>query len=125
MKKRGRLRKGLAVLLTATMVVGLMPGAGTIKVSAAEGEASGSVATAEGYDENGFCTSYELTNGTWALKSGVTACATHGETCKGYQPAVEELLDFLRVVVAADELHRLRSVRLRHGIGRNDPPLHR
>lgn len=36
MKKRGRLRKGLAVLLTATMVVGLMPGAGTIKVSAAE-----------------------------------------------------------------------------------------
>ena len=91
---RRRIRKGLAMLLTATMVVGLMPGAGTIKVSAAEGEASGSVATAEGYDENGFCTSYELTNGTWALKSGVTACATHGETCNGYQPAVEELLDY-------------------------------
>ena len=91
---RRRIRKGLAVLLTATMVVGLMPGAGTIKVSAAEGEASVSAATAEGYDENGFCTSYELTNGTWALKSGVTACATHGEACNGYQPAVEELLDY-------------------------------
>lgn len=38
---------------------------------------------------------------------------------------VDELLDFLRVVVAADELRRLRSVRLLHGIGRNDPPLHR
>ena len=96
MKKRGRLRKGLAVLLTATMVVGLMPGAGTIKVSAAEGEASVRAATAEGYDANGFCESgsFELTNGTWALKSGVTACATHGETCNGYQPAVEELLDY-------------------------------
>ena len=94
MKKRGRLRKGLAVLLTATMVVGLMPGAGTIKVSAAEGEASGSVATAEGYDENGFCTSYELTNGTWALKSDVEECDKHGGTCNGYQPAVEELLDY-------------------------------
>ncbi len=91
---RRRIRKGLAVLLTATMVVGLMPGAGTIKVSAAEGEASGNEATAEGYDANGFCTSYELTNGTWALKSGATACATHGETCNGYQPAVEELLDY-------------------------------
>ena len=94
MKKLRRLRKGLAILLTATMVVGLMPGAGTIKVSAEEGEASVSAATAEGYDANGFCTSYELTNGTWALKSGVTACATHGETCNGYQPAVEELLDY-------------------------------
>ncbi|MGN0382812.1 MAG: GLUG motif-containing protein, partial [Eubacterium sp.] len=87
MKKRGRLRKGLAMLLSLAMVVGLMPGAGTIKVSAAEGEASGSVAAAEGYDANGFCTSYELTNGTWALKSGATVCATHGETCNGYQPA--------------------------------------
>lgn len=36
MKKLRKLKKGLAVLLTATMVVGLMPGAGTIKVSAAE-----------------------------------------------------------------------------------------
>ncbi len=89
MKKRGRLRKGLAMLLTATMVVGLMPGAGTIKVSAAEGEVSGSEATAEGYDADGFCDSgsFELTNGTWALKDGATACATHGETCNGYQPA--------------------------------------
>ena len=33
---RRRIRKGLAVLLTATMVVGMMPEAGTIKVSAAE-----------------------------------------------------------------------------------------
>ena len=88
---RRRIRKGLAVLLTATMVVGLMPGAGTIKVSAAEGEASGSVATAEGYDENGFCTSFELTNGTWALKSGETC---NHDNCNGYQPAVEELLDY-------------------------------
>lgn len=89
MKKRGRLRKGLAMLLTATMVVGLMPGAGTIKVSAAEGEASGSAATAEGYDANGFCESgsFELTNGAWVLKNGVTECATHGGTCNGYQPA--------------------------------------
>ena len=89
MKKRGRLRKGLAMLLSLAMVVGLMPGAGTIKVSAEEGEASGSVATAEGYDANGFCESgsFELTNGTWALKNDATACATHGETCNGYQPA--------------------------------------
>lgn len=55
---RRRIRKGLAMIITATMVVGLMPGAGTIKVSAAESEA------AEGYDADGFCTSYELTNGT-------------------------------------------------------------
>lgn len=87
MKKRGRLRKGLAMLLSLAMVVGLMPGAGTMKVSAEESEASGSPAIAEGYDANGFCTSYELTNGAWALKSDVTACATHGETCNGYQPA--------------------------------------
>ena len=33
---RRRIRKGLAMLLTATMVVGLMPGAGTINVSAEE-----------------------------------------------------------------------------------------
>ena len=71
-----------------------MPGAGTIKVSAAEGEASGSEATAEGYDANGFCTSYELTNGTWALKDGAAACTAHGETCNGYQPAVEEQLNY-------------------------------
>ena len=89
-----RIRKGLAMLLTATMVVGLMPGAGTMKVSAEESEASGNEATAEGYDANGFCTSYELTNGTWALKSDATVCATHGATCKGYQPAVEGQLDY-------------------------------
>lgn len=91
MKKRGRLRKGLAMLLAAAMVVGMMPGVGTMKVSAAEGEASGSVAVAEGYDADGFCTSYELTNGTWALKSGETC--THGD-CNGYQPAVERKLDY-------------------------------
>ena len=51
---RRRIRKGLAVLLTATMVVGLMPGVGTIKVSAEEGEASGSVATAEGCQDAGY-----------------------------------------------------------------------
>ena len=36
MKKRRRLRKGLAILLSIAMVLGLMPGVGTIKVSAAE-----------------------------------------------------------------------------------------
>ena len=36
MKKLRRLRKGLAMLLSLAMVVGLMPGAGTVKVSAAE-----------------------------------------------------------------------------------------
>lgn len=55
MKKRGRLRKGLAMLLSLAMVAGLMPGAGTIKVSAEESGVSGNEATAEGYDENGFC----------------------------------------------------------------------
>lgn len=34
MKKLRRLKKGLAILLTAAMVVGLMPGVGTMKVSA-------------------------------------------------------------------------------------------
>ena len=35
MKKLRRLRKGLAMLLSIVMVLGLMPGLGTIKVSAA------------------------------------------------------------------------------------------
>ena len=34
MKKRSRLKKGLAILLTATMVVGLMPGTGTLQAQA-------------------------------------------------------------------------------------------
>ena len=38
MKKRRRLKKGLAMLLSLAMVVGLLPGVGTMKVSAAEGE---------------------------------------------------------------------------------------
>ena len=38
MKRFRSLRKGLAMLLTATMVVGLMPDMGTVKVSAAEAE---------------------------------------------------------------------------------------
>ncbi|MGM9771461.1 MAG: GLUG motif-containing protein, partial [Segatella copri] len=36
MKKRSKLKKGLAILLSLAMVVGLMPGVGTVKVSAAE-----------------------------------------------------------------------------------------
>lgn len=40
MKKRSRLKKGLAILLTAAMVAGLLPGVGTMKVSAAESEGS-------------------------------------------------------------------------------------
>ena len=35
MKKRRRLRKGLAILLSLAMVVGLVPGMGTLQVSAA------------------------------------------------------------------------------------------
>ena len=35
MKKLRRLKKGLAVLLSLAMVVGLIPGMGTMKVSAA------------------------------------------------------------------------------------------
>ena len=36
MKKQSKLKKGLAILLTATMVVGLLPGVGTLQVSAEE-----------------------------------------------------------------------------------------
>lgn len=36
MKKLRKLKKGLAMLFTATIMVGMMPEAGTIKVSAAE-----------------------------------------------------------------------------------------
>ena len=36
MKKLRRLRKGLAILLSVAMMVGLMPGLDTMKVSAAE-----------------------------------------------------------------------------------------
>ena len=38
MKKLRRLRKGLAMLLTAAMVVGLLPGVGTLQVSATESD---------------------------------------------------------------------------------------
>ena len=84
---RRRIRKGLAMLLTATMVVGLMPGAGTIKVSAAEGEASVSAATAEGYDADGFCTGYKFDeSGNWVKDGSSSTLCTH-EDCNGYQPA--------------------------------------
>lgn len=36
MKKRSKLKKGLSILLTAAMVVGLVPGGGTLQVSATE-----------------------------------------------------------------------------------------
>lgn len=38
------------------------------------------------YDENGFCTDYELQDGSWVLKSGLTSCS-HGGDCNGYEPA--------------------------------------
>lgn len=38
MKKRRKRKKGLAILLTAAMVVGLMPGVGTLQVSATESD---------------------------------------------------------------------------------------
>ncbi len=38
MKKRRRLKKGLAIVLTAAMVVGLLPGVGTLQVSATESD---------------------------------------------------------------------------------------
>ena len=38
MKKRSKLKKGLSILLTAAMVVGLVPGGGTLQVSATESD---------------------------------------------------------------------------------------
>ena len=43
MKKQSKLKKGLAILLTATMVVGLLPGVGTMQVSAEETSTTASV----------------------------------------------------------------------------------
>ena len=48
MKKLRRLRKGLAILLSIAMVLGLMPGLDTMKVSAAESSATGETGTAAG-----------------------------------------------------------------------------
>ena len=45
MKKLRRLKKGLAMLLSIAMVVGVLPGAGTVKVSAEESKTSGSEVT--------------------------------------------------------------------------------
>ena len=72
------------MLLTATMVVGLMPDMGTVKVSAAEAE-GGAATQAAGYD-NGFCTNYEWKDGSLVLKDGITECNNHTD-CNGYQPA--------------------------------------
>lgn len=69
MKKQRRLKKGLALLLAMAMVVGAMSGMGTVKVSAAT--------AADGYDENGFCTTY----------SGGTCNNGNHTECNGYQPA--------------------------------------
>ena len=38
MKKRSRRKKGLAILLTAAMAVGLMPGTGTLQAQAQESQ---------------------------------------------------------------------------------------
>ena len=43
-------------------------------------------ADADHYDKDGFCTGYELTNGTWKKRTGEAACTVEG--CSGYQPAV-------------------------------------
>lgn len=48
MKKRSKLRKGLAILLSLAMVVGLVPGVGTMKVSAEESSATEETGTAAG-----------------------------------------------------------------------------
>ena len=70
MKKQRKLKKGLAILLSLAMVVGLMSGVGTMKVSAAT--------AAEGYDEKGFCNNYTAEGG----------CSNENHTsCNGYQPA--------------------------------------
>ena len=86
MKRFRSLRKGLAIFLTATMVVGLMPDVGTVKVFATE--AGGSAATEQGYDANGFCTGFKFDeDGNWVKDGDSSTPCTHGDTCKGYQPA--------------------------------------
>lgn len=92
MKKGIRQKRGLAVFIAATMVVGLMPGLGTVKVSTAESGESVRPQV-EGYSDEGFCDNYEWKNGSLVLKEGVTACDMH-TNCNGYQPAVEEVLDY-------------------------------
>ena len=93
MRKQKWIRKGLAVLLTATMVAGLVPDVGTVKVFATE--ADGGAATEQGYDADGFCTGFKFDEGgNWVKDEGSSTPCTHGETCNGYQPAVEEQLDY-------------------------------
>lgn len=48
MKKLRRIKKGLAILLSLAMVVGLVPGVGTMKVSAEESSATEETGTAAG-----------------------------------------------------------------------------
>ena len=77
-------RKGLAAILCIAMMVGLIPGVGTVAVSAAtdsaiDGENSG-------YDDNGFCFGYEFnSDGAWVKKDDSSCIHTDG--CSGYQPA--------------------------------------
>lgn len=92
MKKGIRQKRGLAVFIAATMVVGLMPGLDIEKASAAKSGES-TTPQVEGYSDDGFCDNYEWKNGSLVLKEGITACETHTD-CNGYQPAVEEVLDF-------------------------------
>lgn len=92
MKKGIRQKRGLAVFIAATMVVGLMPGLDIEKASAAKSGES-TMPQVEGYSDDGFCDNYEWKNGSLILKEGITACETHTD-CNGYQPAVEEVLDF-------------------------------
>lgn len=74
MKLRG-LKRGLAILLSIVMVVGLLPGVGTMKVSAAEGEetAAGVTFTAldgnpEGFNEGNDERYHNLFDGTATTK---------------------------------------------------------
>lgn len=77
-------RKGLAAILCIAMLVGLIPGVGTVAVSAVtdsaiDGENSG-------YDDNGFCFGYEFSSdGAWVKKDDSSCIHTDG--CSGYQPA--------------------------------------
>lgn len=57
MKKRSKLKKGLSILLTAAMVVGLMPGVGTLQVSA---ETTETPATAETPSITAYATAEQL-----------------------------------------------------------------
>ena len=96
MKKQKWIRKGLAMLLTIAMVVGMMPGAGTIKVSAAESEAS--VASTISYlDESGnikTCESATLVTSedtAWGTSGNDTWYVVNGDVTIGSADTVQRV----------------------------------